>query len=85
MNIIMKVYLIGKEMYRGGLMRLPPSSQSEVKKCSLVIENKSDILYNISFMSSGGYYIYPNKNATLEEKKNCGIVKPGSKKSSVVM
>lgn len=63
-----------------GFMRLPPSSQSEVKKCSLVIENKSDILYKISFMSSGGYYIYPNKNATLEEKKKCGIVKPGSKK-----
>ena len=31
-------------------------------------------------MSSGGYYIYPNKNATLEEKKNCGIVMPGKKK-----
>jgi hypothetical protein len=55
---------------------LPPQ---ELKKCSLVIENKSDVLYNVSFMSSG-YYHYPNKNAMLEEKKNCGIVKPGSKK-----
>ena len=61
-----------------GLMRIAIISIK--KNVALVIENKSDILYNISFMSSGGYYIYPNKNATLEEKKNCGIVMPGKKK-----
>jgi hypothetical protein len=80
--------LIWHEYYHEGLFdwqrNIPrrmqwPLPPQELKKCSLVIENKSDVLYNVSFMSSG-YYHYPNKNAMLEEKKNCGIVKPGSKK-----
>ena len=32
------------------------------------------------FMSSGGYYIYPNKNATLEEKEKLWNCNAGKKK-----
>ena len=59
-------------------LRLPPPLP-EVKKCSLVIENKSDVSYKISFMS-GGYHFYPRQDSSLEERKSCGVVRPGLKK-----
>jgi hypothetical protein len=51
----------------------------EVKKCSLVIENKSDVSYKVSFMS-GGNNFYPRPDCSLGEKKNFGFVMPGNKK-----
>lgn len=79
--------LIWNEYYHDGLFDWQINGQRgwrwdpgpEIKKCSLVIENRSDIPYKVSFMSSG-YYHSPGPSSALEEKKNCGIVKPGLKK-----
>ena len=70
--------LIWHEYYHEGLFN-PQWPLPLSKKCSLVIENNSEVTYKIIFMS-GGYHYYPRPDAKLEERKDCGFVSPGSKK-----
>ena len=71
--------LIWHEYYHEGLFVRRDPALPLAKKCSLVIENNSEVTYKIIFMW-GGYHYYPRPDAKLEERKECGIVKPGSKK-----
>ena len=71
--------LIWHEYYHEGLFIRRDPALPLSKKCSLVIENNSDVAYNISFMW-GGYHYYPRPDAKLEERKDCGFVNPGKKK-----
>lgn len=69
---------IWHEYYHEGLF-IRPFSLPLSKKCSLVIENNSDVTYMVSFMSGGCHY-YPRPDANLEERKDCGFINPGKKK-----